>query len=175
MTTNDFMKCECGVVCGVASHCVCGPPAATNAYISNDWDKCTCEPADNCSCGPEAEYDALCALVDAFAVHMKSKLRDALTEGRRGWEHPNFESDCQKALLMHVIKAGNDPGDYVDVANFAAFAWNFRVKACPCVEGTDLCGPCMQITAMQWQSEPQVERGCYTLCSHCGGVGVVGK
>lgn len=144
------------------------------AYMRNEWTGCDCEPVDNCPCGPEAEYAALCALVDLFAGHMKAKLREKTAEGYGGWDGDHFESDVQRALLHHVIKAGSDPADYADVANFAAFAWNFRIKGCPCTANNDLCTPCMLAVASVPGGQ-SVLGLCSMKCELCGGVGVVAK
>lgn len=66
------------------------------------------------------ETEILDRCVDAFAEAMKLKLRQKADEGSYGWDDDGWPvSDIVNALDDHVKK-----GDFVDVANFAMFAWN---------------------------------------------------
>ncbi len=67
------------------------------------------------------EWSALDALVDAFAVKMKAKLRSKLKAGYSNWDEPNFRNSLHDGLHNHL---DDEPVDYVDVGNFAAFLWN---------------------------------------------------
>lgn len=60
------------------------------------------------------------ALVGFTAEEMASKLRKARLNGRNGWWNPE---ECDEAYLRellreHVRKA--NPGNYIDIVNFAA-------------------------------------------------------
>ena len=65
--------------------------------------------------------EALDALVDAFAVEMKKKLRRKALEGRHGWDDPQYAEGIRVAMLEHARRG---PGQEVDVANLAAMLWN---------------------------------------------------
>jgi hypothetical protein len=69
------------------------------------------------------EINALNALVDEFAAAMKDRLMVKVWQGWRGWDDPQFE-DQLCARLAH--EAAKDDPDHVDVANLAAFLWNFK-------------------------------------------------
>jgi hypothetical protein len=82
--------------------------------------RCGCRSVGECTHNLYAETEALSALVDDFAKAMKEKLRKRWSEGRTGWDDPNWTvEDMKKQLIEHV-----DKGDPVDIANFAAFIWN---------------------------------------------------
>jgi hypothetical protein len=68
-----------------------------------------------------AELRALDALVDAFAVEMKKKLRAKADAGRTGWDNPANADGIRAAMFEHAARG---PGQEVDVANFAAMLWN---------------------------------------------------
>ncbi len=68
---------------------------------------------------PMSEKGRLLSAVEDFSEEMKSKLLDKADEGKRGWDDYDWPlSDIKKQLLEHVEK-----GDFVDVANFAMFAF----------------------------------------------------
>lgn len=75
---------------------------------------------DHMVIGHEADLKALYACVDDFADKMKQKLKQKQSEGKRGWDDPEWpHEDRIAALEQHVEK-----GDMVDVSNFAMFVWN---------------------------------------------------
>lgn len=70
----------------------------------------------------DPEEKALCVMVDAFAAAMKAKLiRQFRKKGYTGWDNMDNRNGILRALSEHVHK-----GDPVDVANFAAFLYNFE-------------------------------------------------
>ena len=57
--------------------------------------------------------------VDNFSYDMIEKLRQKAEEGKRGWNDPNWDiEDIKQQLIEHAEKE-----DFIDVANFAMFAW----------------------------------------------------
>lgn len=82
---------------------------------------CGCRSAGDCTHNAHAEFDALDALVDAFAAEMKKKLRKKALEGRGGWDDPNCEEWLRASLVTHAERG---EGQEVDVANIAAMLWN---------------------------------------------------
>ena len=65
------------------------------------------------------EADPLAGLVARFSNALLKKLRLAQANGRSGWDHDDWEADCQRGLLRHVEK-----GDPRDVAAYCAFMWH---------------------------------------------------
>jgi len=69
------------------------------------------------------EKERLSAAVQEFSEAMKVKLFDKTNEGKSGWDDCAWPvEDIKKQLIEHVEK-----GDFVDVANFAMFAF-FRIE-----------------------------------------------
>lgn len=95
-----------------------------------------------------AELEALDALVDAFALAMKRKLRRAaLDKGRSGWDDPSWSFDAMRSsLFSHLCK-----GDPIDVANFAAFLWNRDGSTAP----------------EETRAEAEAGRESFSLCACC--------
>jgi len=75
---------------------------------------------NNRDCEVQPEVYLLGATVDNFSVEMKEKLIKKYNEGRTGWDDKNWPIEEIKELLIDHVKKG----DFVDVANFAMFAWN---------------------------------------------------
>lgn len=72
----------------------------------------------------DPEWKALEALVDNFAEAMKVKLQQKMREGRSGWDDPDWLlTQVREQLRIHA-DFPTKPEDFVDIANFAAFAWN---------------------------------------------------
>lgn len=70
---------------------------------------------------PQSEDDkALTALVDEFAAEMKLKLLAKRREGNWGWDNPENRDKIEHGLFAHLKR----PGQWIDVANYAAFLWN---------------------------------------------------
>ena len=67
------------------------------------------------------EDEALVVLVRCFAVEMLTKLDKKAKEGFSGWDDPDTISD---GMLLESLKRHLRRGNYVDVANLAAFLWN---------------------------------------------------
>jgi hypothetical protein len=66
------------------------------------------------------DEEKLIGAVDVFADRMKTKLLNKHKEGKIGWDDPDWPiGDIKKQLIEHIEK-----GDFIDVANFAMFAWN---------------------------------------------------
>lgn len=96
--------------------------------------KCNCRSVGECTHNSFAWADALDALVDDFASAMKKKLRKKFLEGRAGWDDETWDlPHIIDRLQEHSRKLAGDgytmnrpvkEDDFVDVANFAAFAWN---------------------------------------------------
>ena len=85
---------------------------------------CGCRSVGECSHGDFVWLHALDALLTAFTAEMRKKLIRKFTEGRTGWDDPEWTEDqIMQALREHVEK---ENGDMVDVANFAMFLWNRR-------------------------------------------------
>lgn len=81
---------------------------------------CGCRSVGECHHNDFAELKALDALVDDFADAMKKKLLKKMMDDKAGWDDPQWpRANILQQLRLHV-----DRGDMVDVANFAAFAWN---------------------------------------------------
>ncbi len=58
--------------------------------------------------------------VDAIAKAMKEKLQKKLEDGYSGWDSSDWDlDDIRRQLIEHAEK-----DDYVDVANFAMFAYH---------------------------------------------------
>lgn len=87
---------------------------------------CGCRSVGECSHNTFAELDALDAMVDAFAVAMKAKLRKKWREGQRGWDDRECERGIRNALAWHVERG---QGQEVDIANLAAMLWNMGSNA----------------------------------------------
>lgn len=66
-----------------------------------------------------AGSDPLEDLVARFSKALLAKLKLAQANGRSGWEHDDWERQCQEGLLRHVAK-----GDPRDVAAYCAFMWH---------------------------------------------------
>jgi len=81
---------------------------------------CNCRTVDECTHNTFSEVKALeCCLKD-FNNEMKSKLLKKRNEGKCGWDSPEWDIENIKSqLIKHIEK-----GDFIDVANFAMFAWN---------------------------------------------------
>lgn len=84
--------------------------------------QCGCRSVGECQHNITAEVQALDALVDAFAIEMKKKLRRKALDGRGGWDEPQYADGIRAAMIEH---ANRGPGQEVDVANLAAMLWNF--------------------------------------------------
>lgn len=70
----------------------------------------------------DAEERALALLVDGFAEAMKAKLIAKYRKaGYGGWDNEVNACNISSSLAKHVSK-----GDPVDIANLAAFLWNFQ-------------------------------------------------
>lgn len=67
-----------------------------------------------------AEKRALGKLHKEFSKKTKDKLFYQVDRGRLGWNYESWTlDDIKQAIILHIEK-----GDFVDVANLAAFAWN---------------------------------------------------
>lgn len=70
----------------------------------------------------DPEEHALCRLVDAIGAEMKKKLiKKYRKDGYSGWDNEANAYSIASMLAEHVKK-----GDPVDIANLAAFLWNFQ-------------------------------------------------
>lgn len=85
---------------------------------------CGCRSAGECGHNSFAEFQALDALVDAFAAEMKKKLRRKAMEGYSGWDNPDWLKDGR---WHHSVNQHMEKGDSIDIANFAAFKWNAQL------------------------------------------------
>lgn len=85
---------------------------------------CGCRSVGECDHNTFAEVRALDQLVDAFAAEMKKKLRDQYyRNGYTGWDDRAKEGIIRDSLCQHLDRLW---GQEVDIANLAAFLWNFR-------------------------------------------------
>ena len=66
-------------------------------------------------------------LVFDTAKAMRAKLREK-SFYMRGWSDPAIRGHLAKKLREHVKRAGRDPEQWLDVANFAAMLWHGRKK-----------------------------------------------
>ena len=89
--------------------------------VESFYKLCGCRSVGECNHNSFAEFDALNALVDAFADEMKKKLRRKVLEGRDGWDDQKCADGIRAAMLKHAQRG---PGQEVDVANLAAMLWN---------------------------------------------------
>ena len=81
---------------------------------------CGCRSVGECNHNLFSWARALDACADDFNDEMKRKLKKKFMEGKSGWDSENWDiEDIKRQLIEHVEK-----GDFVDVANFAMFAWN---------------------------------------------------
>ena len=81
---------------------------------------CNCRSVGECNHNMFSWAIALDECADAFNKAMKEKLRKKFLEGKDGWDSEDWEiEDIKLQLINHIEK-----GDFVDVANFAMFAWN---------------------------------------------------
>ena len=87
---------------------------------------CGCRSVGECHHNSVAGLKALDALVDAFAVEMKKKLRRKALEGRSGWDDPACASGIRAAMLEHAQRG---LGQEIDVANLAEMLWNMGSNA----------------------------------------------
>lgn len=98
----------------------CDPHFTTDRFTR----PCGCREA-SCLCHIGAERKAADAMIDAFAEKMKAKFLGAKAlKGQTGWDEENWSWACWKQMRVHCAK-----GDPVDVALFAAFAWNMSDDA----------------------------------------------
>jgi hypothetical protein len=86
---------------------------------------CGCRSAGECTHNIFAEYDALDALVDAFAAEMKKKLHEKEKMGASGWDDRSNEQFIIDRLLSHVRRLDNQE---IDIANLSAMLWNLRLE-----------------------------------------------
>lgn len=98
----------------------------SNISVDQFLRSCGCRSAGDCSHNSTAEFEALNALVDAFAVEMKLKLQRKALDGYGGWDDPGCVSGLKHALSEHLVK-----GDPIDVANIAAMLWNHNASTKP--------------------------------------------
>ena len=63
--------------------------------------------------------DDLEHLVERFSKALLAKLKLARANGRSGWDHTDWEKECQEGFLRHLAK-----GDPRDVAAYCAFMWH---------------------------------------------------
>lgn len=91
-------------------HCTCGL-----TQILNFCDKCQLQEWE------ASQSYALRRLSNAFAIEMKHKLLKKMRRGRGGWDNAECFTleQIKQQIIDHIEK-----GDFVDVANLAAFAWN---------------------------------------------------
>lgn len=82
---------------------------------------CGCRTKAECPHNSFVEIEALDALVDAFAMRMKAKLRQKALAGYTGWDDPTLRPGILASLRLHVGK-----GEMIDVANIAAMLWNME-------------------------------------------------
>lgn len=65
-------------------------------------------------------------LVYDFKDAMFEKLKRTHAEGRRGWDSDDWtEEDIEENIKSQLLC---DPVDPIDIANYAMFLWNRRVK-----------------------------------------------
>lgn len=79
------------------------------------------------------ERTDLRALVRDFSSEMRQKLLSKEDDGWFGWddvyaERHKLPRRLQEALMSHVVRAIDDPKQWIDVANFAAFLWNLATR-----------------------------------------------
>lgn len=84
---------------------------------------CNCRSVGECRHNTFAEFEALDAMVDAFAREMKKKLHAKALEGRTGWDDPECRDGIREAMIEHAARGLFQE---VDVANLAAMLWNGR-------------------------------------------------
>ena len=72
----------------------------------------------------ETEYVLLHIACTQFAARMESKLVNKLLQGRSGWNDPDWPIESIKQQMIEHI----EKGDFVDVANFAMFAWHQQLE-----------------------------------------------
>jgi hypothetical protein len=70
------------------------------------------------------EKSELRKLVRDFSAEMREKLLAKADRGWRGWNATYYREIFRSLLVEHVSK-----GDWVDVANFAAFLWYLDQRA----------------------------------------------
>jgi hypothetical protein len=76
------------------------------------------------------EQEKLSRAVAGFQWQMMNKLLEKFLAGRRGWDDPGWdERDIKRQLIEHL-----DKGNFIDVANFAMFAF-YRKKKLKEMEG----------------------------------------
>ena len=69
-----------------------------------------------------SEHNKLCDLVTDFSDRMREKLLEKLDEGWEGWDDADAKMEFEDRLIAHVVSAmRGEEGEWVDVANFAAF------------------------------------------------------
>lgn len=83
----------------------------------------------------DPEKQAIIKLVNGFANAVRAKLMLAHANGRRGWQEPDWEHECQQGLLRHVAK-----GDPRDVAAICAFMWHHNWITVPAAPTTPADG-----------------------------------
>ena len=92
--------------------------------VKSFYKPCGCRSVGECYHNSFAGLDALDALVNAFAIEMKKKLRRKLMlEGRNGWDDPACAEEIRAAMREH---ANRGPGQEIDIANLAAMLWNLE-------------------------------------------------
>ena len=81
---------------------------------------CNCRSVGECSHNMTAEIEALEACVKHFESTMRKKLKFEYMQGKFGWDDPNWTIEEIKEKIREQLEKGN----WVNVANFAMFAWN---------------------------------------------------
>lgn len=90
--------------------------------VDNFAKQCGCRTVDECwpdPYGRQAEISALKSCAIGFMDAMQDKLIRKIGQ-KHGWDDPDWPMED----LIAQLKAHIDKGDWVDVANFAMFAWN---------------------------------------------------
>ena len=69
-----------------------------------------------------SEKSELSRMLQMFSGKMRQTLYAKVEAGWIGWDRPHYRKQFEKALIAHALRAVHgERGQWVDVANFAAF------------------------------------------------------
>ena len=85
---------------------------------------CNCRSVGECYCNITAEIEALEACVKHFESSMRNKLNFEYVQGKSGWDDPDWTIEQIKERIREQL----DKGNFINIANFAMFAWNKEPK-----------------------------------------------
>lgn len=105
-----------------------------------------------------------------FADEMIGKMLKCAADGKHGWDDPAWagSNEAVKFMFDHVWKGIEDPNQWVDVANIAAFLWWHHVGRHRVQPSLDDPKPCICDDGFSAPKEENiVDHGDHTTCKQC--------